>query len=592
MKIHHTNLFVCAFGAGVLSVALSSALAQSPVFTWANDDANVHSTFDPLTDESYAGENQIMAGGVSIGDFNADGWMDMYISAGGTGPEQLLINMGDGTFEDQAAAWGVDKWIAAMGSAVGDINKDGYPDLYVVSYGEAGIAPVVGANLLYLNMGPDNEGNFRFEEIGQQAGVNFILDNIVEGTGATFGDVDLDGNMDLIVTCWAFTNTGTRIYINQGDNTFVDISHDALPDTGNMRSFTPKLIDLNGDRYPELLMTNDFNESRLYINNGKGKDGKITFRDATDAAGITEDCNGMGATVADFNGDGLLDWYITNIYFPTSDPVCGNNLYICTGIDKTGMPIFENRAAQTGVIDGGWGWGTTSGDYDNDGDTDICATNGFLQWPLEDTRLFLNDGTGNFIDGAVDAELNFQIKGHGMAQLDYDNDGDLDLVFVDAPGPTRLYRNDTDNANHWIRLNLITRNNPCLAPMGTGTRVTAYAGKSVQVQMLASPTTYLGQSEMMVHFGLGTHEIIDRIELEWADGRTTVLTNVAVDQILDVVAYHPADLSRDGILDVVDVFAILTAYHDEDPKADFDGNGFIEPADLIAFLADFTAECN
>jgi hypothetical protein len=591
MKTHKCKLSLCALGASLLS---SGALAQAPVFTHANEDANIHTEFNPLIDGSYVNRNELVNGGVSVGDFNADGFMDMYLPAGGTGPEQLLINMGDGTFEDQAIQWGVDKWILGMGSAVNDINKDGYPDLYVVSYGDVSVAPVVGANLLYLNMGPDSEGNFRFEEIAQEAGVDFILETIVEGMGATFGDVNLDGQVDLVVTCWALEAYGTRIFINQGDNTFVDISHDALPDTGMMRAFTPKLIDMNGDRYPELLLTNDFHESRLYINNGKDKAGQITFRDVTDASGIDEDCNGMGASVADFNGDGLLDWYMSNVFLESSTPQCGNTLYMCTGIDETGMPSFENTADEAGVIDGGWGWGTDAGDYDNDGDVDITALNGFNLWLLEDIRMYINDGTANFTDTAVESGLSREdrIHGHGMAHLDYDNDGDLDLVMVDDPGPTAFYRNDTDNGNHWLRLNMITRHSPCLAPMGTGTRVTAYAGKTRQVKVLSSPGTHLSQSEMLLHFGFAEHETVDRIEFEWADGRMTTLTDVATNQILDIAVYHPADLTRDSKINIFDVITLLVAYSDLDEIADIDGNGVIDTDDIFEFVDQYTAGCD
>lgn len=589
MKTRPTRLFVRALGVALLP-ALSAAHAQDVVFTEANEEAQINTGYYPDLNGGYVNRNELTSGGVSVGDFNADGWMDMYLPRGGTGPDQLLINQGDGTFVDEAAQWGINDWLFAMGSAVGDINKDGYQDLYVVSYGEAGAEPYSGACRMYLNMGPDNEGKFRFEDIAVEAGVNHVLPVFIEGTGATFGDVDLDGNVDLVVTCWSLQEYGTRIYINQGDNTFVDISYDAIPDTGMMRCFTPKLIDLNGDIYPELLLTNDFHESRLYVNNGPGENGELTFREVTDPAGITADCNGMGATVADFNGDGLLDWYMTNIYTTTAD--CGNTLFMHTGNDETGMPIFEDRAEIAGVRDSGWGWGTTSGDFDNDGDFDLTMTNGYSLWPLVPTRMFLNDGNGNFTDAAAAAGLTELIKGHGMAHLDYDNDGDLDFVIVEGTGPTRFFRNDTVNNNHWLRLNLVTRNHPCLAPMGLGTRITAYAGDSVQTQTLASPTTYLGQSETIMHLGFADHEVIDRIDFEWADGRVTTLTDVPTNQILDVEVFHPADLLRDGTIDIFDVFTMLELYNTQDPGADFTGDGIVDIDDITRFVSEMANRCD
>ncbi|MBL4592039.1 MAG: CRTAC1 family protein [Phycisphaerales bacterium] len=588
MKKRQTNLYVCATGAGLTLFLSPAAMAQGPSFVQIDEQDHAFTSFVPAED-NYVGRHSLMSGGVSVGDFNNDGWQDMYLPGGGTQPDQLLINMGDGTFENQAAAWGVDRSITAMGSAVGDINRDGYPDLYVASFGKGDEMAAVGKCLLYLNRGPDEKGNFSFEEIGEQAGVNYILDQVIDGTGATFGDVDPDGHMDLVVSAWARHSFSTRIYRNLGDNTFEDITLQVMPDTGWMRGFTPKLIDLNGDRYPELLLANDFGQSRLFINDGKDEQGNISFQDATDIANISEDCNGMGASVADFNGDGLLDWFITNIYIPEED--CGNTLFYNSGFDESGIPLYSNQATESGVADSGWGWGTTAGDYDNDGDPDIVTTSGYSNVPLVDTRLFLNDGTGSFADNATEAGLGFQIRGRGMAQLDYDNDGDLDLVFVEEPGPTRIYRNDTDNGNHWLRLKLITRYNKCLAPMGTGTRVTAYAGDSVQVQVLASPTTYLGQSEMMIHFGFADNEVVERLEFEWADGRTTIMTDVQTNQILDVVVYHPADLTRDENINLQDIFAYLALFNAQDLAADTDENGSIDFDDVTGFIDVFVSGC-
>ncbi len=588
MKTQQSTLSVCAFGALVAIIAPQVASAQELSFSRLSPEDHASTSFIPAVD-SYVGRHSLMSGGVSVGDFNNDGWQDLYLPGGGTQPDQLLINMQDGTFENQAAAWGIDRSITAMGSAVGDINKDGYPELYVVSFGNGDEAAEVGNCLLYLNKGPDENGDFSFEEVGEQAGVNYILDQIIDGTGATFGDVDLDGHMDLVVSAWARHAFSTRIYRNLGDNTFEDITLAVLPDTGWMRGFTPKLIDINGDRYPELLLANDFGQSRLFVHNGKDEQGNISFRDETETANVTEDCNGMGASVADFNGDGLLDWFITNIYIPADD--CGNTMFFCTGLNESGTPIFDNRAEEAGVDDAGWAWGTTAGDYDNDGDADLIATNGYSTAPLVDTRLYLNDSEGNFTDGATDAGLGFQIRGHGMAQLDMDNDGDLDLVFIEEPGPTHIYRNDTVSTNHWLRLKLVTRHNKCLAPMGTGTRVIAYTGDQVQYQTLASPTTYLGQSEMMIHLGLGDHDKVDRLVFEWADGRNTVMENVAADQILDIFVYHPADLTRDELINLQDIFAFLELFNKQDPAGDTNEDGSFDFDDVMGFIEVFGSGC-
>lgn len=583
-----------------LPIALASlggiscaSLAVDPEFTLVNTIANLNAITVPI--DNYTGQHDVMAGGVSVGDFNIDGWPDLYISGLGSVPDMLFINQQDGTFEDQAAAWGVDRLHMGQGSAVGDVNGDGLPDLYIQSFGPADQQAQPGKALLYINQGPDAEGQWTFSEEAELRGVNRVM-TIVAGKGAAFGDVDLDGDLDLFAATWQFTPgaDGNRLFENDGNGFFTDISAQALPVPPTvMRGFTPKIVDVTGDRWPDLLLTCDFGTSRLYVNNGPDLDGRISFRDVTETAGINFDNNGMGATLNDFNGDGMLDWFMTNIHVSSAGYY--NTLYMGIDVNEQGNPIFLDQARSRGVGDNGWGWGVVSGDYNNDGDIDIVATNGWPQWPNEPTRYWNNDGAGNFNDTSFIAGLSFNIDGRGLVQLDYDRDGDLDLAFVDNGGPFRLYRNDLGFEgrpfSHYLRIDVNTDLHPCLAPMGYGTRVIATYGGREHLRVIDGASSYLGQSELTVHYGLENLTEIESVRFEWADGSQTTIENPAIDQQMTVYAYHPADLQQDGEFNFFDVAAMIGAYLEGSPDADFDGNGSIDVADIMAFIARFQNPC-
>ena len=573
-----------------IGVYAGSAGAADPVYTLANQQVGINAITVPTV--GYTAQHDRMTGGVSIGDFNNDSWPDLYLPGLGSVPDMLYINQQDGTFVDQAAAYGIDDLHFGVGSAVGDVNNDGLVDLYVVSYGPAGAQGVAGKNRLYINNGPDKHGQYSFSEEAVERGVNDIF-RIVGGKGACFGDIDLDGDLDLFVATWGFFENGNRIFENDGTGHFTDISQTTLPDNPEIvRCFTPKLVDVNNDRYPDLLLTADFTTSCLYINNGPDENGKITYRDTTNESGITTDHNGMGSTVADFNDDGILDWFMTNIYVETAGYT--NTLFMGMGTNKDNTPIFEDQAISRSVENNGWGWGVVSGDYDNDGDMDIVATGGWPSWPSEPTRFWSNDSTGHFSDISFITGLSFNINGRGLVHFDYDKDGDLDLAFVDNGGPFRVYRNDMgfEEFTRYLRINLDTQSHPCLAPMGYGTKVIAtYAGKD-HLRVVDGSSSYLGQSEMTIHFGLAELDKVDELRIEWADGSVTTMNDVAADQEITVHAYHPLDLSEDGTIDYFDVSALIHYYIANDPRADLNGDTTINILDIMDFLSRYKAPCD
>lgn len=567
----------------------STAQATDPHYTLVNQQVGINAVTVPAM--GYTGMHDRMTGGMSVGDFNNDSWPDLYLSGLGTVPDMLYINQQDGTFVDEAEQYGIAYAHYGVGSAVGDVNNDGYPDLYIVSYGPATAQGTTGKHLLYINNGPDKNGQFSFSEQAQQRGVNDVL-GVVGGKGACFGDIDLDGDLDLYVATWQFFEGGNRIFVNDGTGHFTDESATVLPDNPTiLRGFTPKIVDVTGDRYPELLLTCDFGTSFLYVNNGPDANGNVSYRDTTDESGIITDNNGMGATIGDYNGDGIIDWFMTNIYVETASYF--NTLFMGLGNNENQNPEFIDQAMSRGVGDIGWGWGVVSGDHDNDGDIDIVATSGWPSWPSVPTRFWSNDGNGNFADRSNITNLTFNINGRGLIQFDYDHDGDLDLAFVDNGGPFRIYRNDLgfDEFTRYLRINLNTDRHPCLAPMGYGTRVIAtYAGQD-HLLVVDGSSGYLGQSEMTLHFGLMDLPAADQVRIEWNDGSVTTLVDVAADQEMTVYAYHPLDLSEDGIIDFFDISQLIQFYVAGDPRADINGDSMVNVLDIMDFVARYNTPC-
>jgi hypothetical protein len=365
-------------------------------------------------------------------------------------------------------------------------------------------------------------------------------------------------------------------------------------DTNRLPSFTPRMIDMNGDRLPELILTNDFARTTFYVNEGLGLDGYPKFRDVTDAAGVVSDTNGMGATFGDIDNDGDLDWFITNIWADSTGYT--NTLYMNTGVNADlRAPIFEQRAVEAGVANAGWGWGTVFGDYDHDGDLDLAATGGWPFYPPTPARMFEQwgnfDGLPRFTDVAAASGFQFSGLGRTLVTLDFDRDGDLDLAMSSASGPLRLYRNETPaNGNGAITIDLRTTPHPCMVDDGRHARVEVDAGGVTRVRVLDGGPTYLGQSEMAVHVGIGSTAEADEIRVLWADGTRTVVRGVAADARITIEARHPADVLRDGVINVDDVFAFIDSAN-AGSVADVNGDGLRDVNDVVDFVRSYNDPC-
>jgi len=572
--------------AGAAGICLSpAALAVDPIFVNATSEAGVTSSH-----ATGGFSNANYAGGGCVGDFNNDGFMDFLHISGGNGNQldKLYINQGDGTFVDQAAAWGL-VLHKGKGASAADYNGDGWIDIFETSAENVDGSP--STQKLYRNNG-DNT----FTEVGVASGVGIVAST---AWGVGWGDYDLDGDLDAMMGASASNNSQSKLFRNNGDGTFTDVTAASQIFQGvpGMFAFSPRFIDVNGDRYPDMSLVADFNTDRFFLNDGDG-----TFSDATFATGVFEVENGMGQTSGDYNSDGAIDMYHTSIYFPAIGWT-GNKLYI-----NDGAANFTEIAAAAGCTDGGYGWGALSVDFDHDGDQDIAETNGdgagSGSFFGEQSYLWLNNGDGtSYTEVAIASGLVHEAKGRGMVNLDYDNDGDQDVIIFANNEPMNLYKsllmeNEADDRN-WIRIFLDTSGSDDLAPNGWHAKValTATIGGETKTQYRdqAPGDNFLSNSEYSVHFGLGDATTIDSITVMWPNGEETSLGDVAINQTLTISSAEEdclADFNGDGSLNILDFVAYQAGFASMDPRADCNEDGSFNILDFVCFQGAFAAGCD
>jgi hypothetical protein len=457
-------------------------------------------------------ENQMAAisGGVASGDYDGDGWVDLYILQGQSGPNRLLRNNGNGVFQDVAAAAGValaaDCW---SGPTFADFTGDGKLDLFV--------GGVLGTGPRFFR----NQGDGTFEDVTAATGVTIDTASV----GASFGDYDRDGDLDFFVTRWgtepAVGELLKYVWRNNGDGTFTgfgsDIGIDGFLDRGVDRSFAPNFADINSDGWPDFLVTSDFGTSRVFLNDQDG-----TFTDVTNPAVIT-DQNGMGAAVVDFDDDGDLDWFVTSIY-NASTGKDGNRLY-----RNPGNGNFSDYTTAAAVRIGYWGWGACAQDFNNDGFVDLLHENG---WSTPDAvRLFVNNGNATFTERSQELGLLTVVEARGVSCFDYDRDGDIDVFVAPNNDSSVLYRNEGGNLGNFLQVRLVGT-----APNteAIGARVYGTIGARTQLREIRAGSNYVSQDPAVAHFGLGTATQVDQLQVVWPDQSTTTLNNVSANQFLVV----------------------------------------------------------
>ena len=523
---------------------------------------------------------QAMTGGAAAGDFDGDGLVDLFFTRVDA-PDVLYRNTGSG-FVDVSASAGFTQTLPTNGVAAGDIDNDGDLDLYVTGSES-------GRNFLYVN---DGAGHFSEDAVTRGASVATPPSTNLRAQGAAFGDYDRDGYLDILTSDHSrpTATSGARLLRNLGaadPGHFVDVTHAAgldvyrtsiaIPDTSYR--FTPMFSDVDRDGATDVIYVSDARTSQLFWNNGDG-----TFTDGTLPAGVGTDKSGMGSTLGDYDRDGDLDWFITAIFdtpFLGTHP--GNRLY-----RNNGNRTFTDVTTAAGVRNSGWGWGTNFFDFDNDSYLDLIATDGFISgFTADRTMLWRNNANGTFADVGAASGVTDTGQGRGLLHLDYDDDGDLDVVIANYAAAPILYRNDGGNEGHWLRVKTLgtVSNRDGIGALVTVTP-NAEQPEDFQIWEITAGDSYLSQSELTAHFGLGSFsDVIDQVTIQWPSGVLQTLIDVPVDSMLIAQEPWPADFDGDGAVDEQDFFAWrgdfgLTEAGDG-ADADFDGD--VDGADFLVW---------
>jgi len=486
--------------------------------------------------------------GVAFIDYDGDGWQDLFFTNGKDWPGQphrastlhLFRNNQNGTFTDVTRAAGLAVEAYALGVAVGDYDNDGDEDVFVTT---------VGQNLLFRN----TKGVFT--DVTKEAG---LAGPNEFSTSAAWVDVDRDGNLDLVVgnyvqwtpqtdlfctldgtnksycTPESYKGASPRLWRNRGNGTFEDWTSKAGLLDNTSKTLGVAVLDVNNDLWPDLILANDTQPNRLYINNGKGG---FTERGVLSGVAFSDEGvarAGMGVDAADYDRSGYPSIMITNF---------SNQMLALYHNEGNGLFVDEAPRSEIGRASLlTLGFGCFFFDYDLDGWLDIFVANGHIERDIEriqsrikyaqSPHVFRNAGKGAFalVTQSLGPAMRQPRVGRGAAYGDFDNDGDLDLVLTTNSGPAVLLRND-GGSNRSLRLRLVgTRSNRD----GFGAVVRVTAGGQTQMQMLRSGSSYLSQSEKILTFGLGSRMQADAVEIRWPSGQVDRLSNVKAGGVVTV----------------------------------------------------------
>ena len=481
-----------------------------------------------------------VGGGAAFLDYDQDGFMDIFVCSGTwvedfskTKPKEsnlhshLYKNLQNGTFKEVSKEAGVDAPLYSMGITVGDIDNDGFPDIFLSNYGN---------NTLY-----HNKGDGTFKDITDTSGVGGGKKCSV---GAVWLDYDNDGLLDLYVGNYlnydpdysyyyapdgfpgplAYDSQKDLLYQNKGNGTFEDVTEQMGIVDIDGRAMGVGAADYDDDGFVDIYVANDHTVNYLWHNDqGKGFTDKGTLS-GTGFSQAGEATVSMSVDFADYNHDELLDIFISDDNY-------------CSLYENLGQGIFKDNSYASGIsmASGQFvGWSSSFLDYDNDGDADIFKANGELKHLYgQEDQLFDNEGGGKFKDLSLDLGPYFREEnvGRGACIGDYDNDGDLDMFIVNLNGQGKFLRNNKGNQANWIMLDLSgTSSNRD----GIGCRIKINTSKHLQTAQKKSTTGYLSQNDSRVHFGLADAAIIEKIEIKWPSGKHQVLEHVEVNQILKI----------------------------------------------------------
>lgn len=523
-------------GTGLLAGALPLPLPpSSPGFRFVDVTGSAGIHFEHNTG-AYGGKllPETLGSGCAFLDYDADGWQDILLVNSMDWPGhkhqrttmKLYRNNRNGTFTDVTKAAGLDVEAYGMGVAVGDYNNDGYPDVFV---------SCVGQNRLFRNTG---KGTFEdvtkssgllgrqglstsavWMDYDRDGFLDLFVCNYVRWSAEHDVFCSLDGKNKSYCTPEAYRGDTCWLYHNRGDGTFEDVTATSGIFDSSSKSLGVAMLDYDQDGWPDLLVANDTQPNKLYRNLHNGK-----FKDVAVEAGLAFSTEGkaragMGVDAADFDNSGRTGIIITNF----------DNEMI--GLYRASAKGYDDVAMQTGLGSASkntLGFGCVFYDADLDGLLDIAVANGHIDETVRNIRgnvgyaqapqLFQNLG-GNFRDVANEIGGDFDLPrvGRGLAFGDFDRDGDLDLLLTTNNGGAYLYRNDLSNANRSIRFRLVgTKSNRD----AIGAIVRIYVNGQVQTRMVRSGSSYLSQSELPVTFGVGKQDQIEKVVIDWPSGRS------------------------------------------------------------------------
>jgi enediyne biosynthesis protein E4 len=518
-------------------------------FTDVTDEAGIHFRHNNgAFGKKYLPET--MGSGVCVLDYDNDGWQDILFVNSMDWPGHksanslpaLYHNNGDGTFADVTRETGLAVKMYGLGCTVADYDNDGFEDIYITA---------LDGNHLFHSL-----GNGKFTDVTARAGVK----SPGFATGAVWFDYDNDGKLDLFVlhyvdwsiatdqfcsldgknksycTPEAYKGQSATLYRNLGNGRFEDVTKKAGLYDPSSKSLGVALLDYDNDGWLDLFVTNDTQPNKLYRNNHNG-----TFTDTAFTAGVAfSDAGkaraGMGTDSADYDESGKQSLVIGNF---TNESM---SLY-----HNDGSGLFSDRATDSDIATASaksLTFSTFFFDYDLDGWPDVFALNGHVADDVSVTQpslhyaesplLFRNKGRGHFenVTDKVGSALHQPIVGRGAAYLDFDNDGDLDLVVTTNAGPAKLLRNDNGNQNDMLRVRTIgTRSNRD----GIGAKVTIKTNKGMRLfEMVKCGSSYLSQSEMPLTFGLGKPDAAKTVTLDivWPSGKKATISDIKPNQTI------------------------------------------------------------
>jgi hypothetical protein len=496
---------------------------------------------------------ETMGPGVAFIDYDNDGWPDIFLVNGMDWPgyvqkhstPKLYHNNHDGTFADVTHKAGLDIEMFGMGVAVGDYDNDGYDDLFVTAYGQSHLFHNNG-NGTFTDVtqkaglsGPKEfSTSAAWVDYDKDGRLDLVVGNYVQWTPETDLYCTLDGKNKSYCTPESYKGTSVRLWHNRGDGTFEDATQKAGLGEPTSKTLGVAVLDYDNDGWPDLLFSNDTQPNKLYRNNGNG-----TFTEKAVVAGVafSEDGvarAGMGVDASDYDHSGYPSLLITNF----SNQML--SLY-----HNEGKGLFVDEAPRSEIGRASLltlGFGCFFFDYDLDGWADVLVANGHIDADIQRVQanvkyampphVFRNDGKGKFqeVTKSLGPAFDSPRVGRGAAYADFNNDGRLDLLLSTNGGPAYLFRNDALGAAasyHSLRIKLMgTKSNRD----GIGATVKLTSGGETQTQMLRSGSSYLSASELVLTFGLAQRDKADAIEIRWPSGQVDRLSSVPAGQTVTV----------------------------------------------------------